>query len=844
MEEEFKQFISVEIDSDGALDNVVRLTKAIEDNKEATKKLKDENKEFEKDYAKNKTAIDANIKAIESNNATVKNLTTALNANRKVVQAGLAETDSEVGAYQRKQQVYSALAQRVKDLAVIYGLESEAVKEASKQANAMADELKAIDASVGQNQRNVGNYTGAIEASASSILGMRQKLQLLKTDLDKMDINSAEFVETKKTIDSLSLAVDQASGKVDEFGNREPKNMAKKNFEDTLITVGILSGSIGALSEAFGENENVQEALVKTQKALVLSQTLANVVKEKGAILDTIQLVKDKALIGSKFLLTNAVRIFGITSAGAWAMATLGLSAIITAVVLLIGNFDKITAGLKAFFGIADKFKDKRADIDAMSKSMENYGEKTSLQVDRMKAQGKTDKEIFDFRKKRYEEQLAKEKELYTSLSKLGNKATDEEKARLKEATEFIKKSGFERYKFDTELIALNNKRKEKVEVDYQSDLKKRETLLAISIEKQKEVTFEGLQAQRKMEQDMLDIRVKNGLVTKEEETLERLKLDNKYNDAVNALTQKNYKATIDQMKLDLELDKLEVDEKIANNKLLSDAKYKNGLELLDKENAIKKAEIENSKMTEQEKIDAMLLLDAQYRAKKTELDKANIDETKKYEADRLKADFDNRMALAQGDFEAEQTMKAEQRAIAMAKELEDAKTTGANVDLIKEKYSQMEIEADKAVLENKLGQASQLLGGLATIAGEGTQASKAFASAQIAIDTTMGAMKAFAQAGNPILGAVLAGAVVATGLRSIQKVWAVKNGQKNVSNVAGNTGGRVSAGEAQRNAKEMPSEAILRTQKTEPTIVPVLVTNNLTEKMETKVQVTNNSSL
>jgi len=41
-----------------------------------------------------------------------------------------------------------------------------------------------------------------------------------------------------------------------------------------------------------------------------------------------------------------------------------------------------------------------------------------------------------------------------------------------------------------------------------------------------------------------------------------------------------------------------------------------------------------------------------------------------------------------------------------------------------------------------------------------------------------------------------------------------------------------------------MPSEAIQRTQKTEPTIVPVLVTNNLTEKIDTKVQVTNNASM
>ena len=93
--------------------------------------------------------------------------------------------------------------------------------------------------------------------------------------------------------------------------------MAKKNFEDTLVTVGILSASIGALSEAFGENEDVQEALVKTQQALVLSQTLANVVKEKGAIIDTVQLVKDKALVASKILLTNTMRIFGVTSAQA-----------------------------------------------------------------------------------------------------------------------------------------------------------------------------------------------------------------------------------------------------------------------------------------------------------------------------------------------------------------------------------------------------------------------------------------------------------------------------------------------------------------------------------------------
>ena len=164
---------------------------------------------------------------------------------------------------------------------------------------------------------------------------------------------------------------------------------------------------------------------------------------------------------------------------------------------------------------------------------------------------------------------------------------------------------------------------------------------------------------------------------------------------------------------------------------------------------------------------------------------------------------------------------------------------------LINEKYRQAELQAEQAKNDAKIAMYSQAFGALASIAGENTQLSKGFASAQIAIDTYMGAMKAFASAGNPILGGILAGAVVVKGAKAIKDVWKVKNGQKSVSGGGGGGGNvNVSQGMAQRNAREMPSEAIQRTQKTEPTIVPVLVTNNLTEKIDTKVQVTNNASM
>ena len=792
-EETFKQIVEVEFNNDDAIQAVVEQKKAIDDLKSTISDLKKQQKELDvttKDGAK---AYDENAKMIVVNEAQLKTLNQTMNANKRIVEANSAGTNEQTGAYQRLSQQYTALAQKAKDMAVVYGVNSEESIKAQQEAKNLSDRLKEIDASVGQNQRNVGNYSGAIEASANSILGMKQKLEVLKTELDKMDINSTEFIETKKTIDSLSLAVDQASGKVDEFGNREPKNMAKKNFEDTLITVSILSSGIGALSEAFSENENVQEALVKTQKALVLSQTMANIVKEKGAILDTIQLAKDKALVASKFLLTNAMRIFGITSAQAWAMATLGISAIITAVVLLIGNFDKIISGLKSFFGVADKFKDTRNDIDAMTKSMENYAEKTKLIEDRMKAEGKSEQELLNFRKKRYEEQLKNEREIYTAISKLGNKATDEEKERLKEATDFIKNSGYERYKFETEQISLTNKEKQKADEDARKKREQSEAEYKKKIEEKAEAE-------------------KQKIIKEQDKMLAEMELKQKTYNA------KNRELTAETAKANFDFEKEQLDKKLEYGRITQE-EY--NFLLLESQNKYS---------------DATLKIVEDGIAREKEI----AEKVKNQEA----IDFANRLELAKGNFDLEFQLKAEQREKQRLAEIEEAKKVGADIELINEKYRQAEIQAEQAKNDAKIAMYSQAFGALATIAGENTQLSKGFASAQIAIDTYMGAMKAFASAGNPILGGILAGAVVVKGAKAIKDVWKVKNGQKSVSGGGGGGNVNVSQGMAQRNAREMPSEAIQRTQKTEPTIVPVLVTNNLTEKIDTKVQVTNNASM
>ena len=101
-------------------------------------------------------------------------------------------------------------------------------------------------------------------------------------------------------------------------------------------------------------------------------------------------------------------------------------------------------------------------------------------------------------------------------------------------------------------------------------------------------------------------------------------------------------------------------------------------------------------------------------------------------------------MELAKGNFDLEFQLKAEQREMQRLAEIEEAEKVGADVELINEKYRQAELQAEQAKNDAKIAMYSQAFGALASIAGENTQLSKGFASAQIAIDTYMGAIKAF----------------------------------------------------------------------------------------------------
>jgi len=166
------------------IDISVNYSKAVNDlieTKNAITKLRVENVELSKDMATNGGQVLAN-------NAQIKNLTTTLNQNTKAVQNEVLQVKGAEGAYQKLNLEYQLAAKDAKDLAaqnILLGnatkAQTKAADDAAKKANDLNEQLKKVDATVGQSQRNVGDYSGALSEFGGKFGSMLQNVQNFTT---------------------------------------------------------------------------------------------------------------------------------------------------------------------------------------------------------------------------------------------------------------------------------------------------------------------------------------------------------------------------------------------------------------------------------------------------------------------------------------------------------------------------------------------------------------------------------------------------------------------------------------------------------------------------------------
>jgi hypothetical protein len=300
---------------------------------------------------------------------------------------------------------------------------TQAYFNAKKQVDDAKQGILLFNSGISVGTQNVGNYGNTLE-------GMRAKLSDLQKVIQTTDVNSVQFKEAKDEADNLGLSIGQLEGKLDEFGNKEPKNPAKRTFEDTIATAGAAASASQLVTLAFGENKNVTEAMAASVKSLAIGQQIANIVKEKGAIIDTFTMINQKAIIAGNAVLafgttvlTGITTAFGVASGVAWAIATAGVAVLIAGIAALIVYFDDISNAVTDFLGLttaqeraasaaAEQYKKQAVAIEQARDAYERYSTIVGASYDReiklASAAGKNTVELEKAKAKSFEDSTNK----------------------------------------------------------------------------------------------------------------------------------------------------------------------------------------------------------------------------------------------------------------------------------------------------------------------------------------------------------------------------------------------------------------------------------------------------
>ena len=163
---------------------------------------------------------------------------------------------------------------------------------------------------------------------------------------------------------------------------------------------------------------------------------------------------------------------------------------------------------------------------------------------------------------------------------------------------------------------------------------------------------------------------------------------------------------------------------------------------------------------------------------------------------ERLRINLENELAIYENNEARKLEIQREMLELQKQQELEMAEKVGADKQLIEQKYAMYEQQLEQQKAAAKFDIQQSFAKNLAAMLGQQSKVGKAAAIAATTIETFKGAQSAFSAMASipivgPALGAVAAGAAIASGLANVKKIVSTKSGLPG----EGGGGGGVAAG-------------------------------------------------
>lgn len=453
-------------------------------------------KDLREEVKRLQKALDDCAIGSEEFNETLEQLTQTQEALKKATKSNSKEIEAAEGSY-------DFLAKKMSELKKVWKATADEVEKSKlgEEISNINTQLKEMDASLGNYQRNVGNYGEAFEGVTM-----------------KIDGNTASFERNIET----------TRGALDSFDL----------LEGGLRAIGIESGI-------------VEKVMSKVDGAMKFTNGL-KAVKETAAGLKSLSLATKvttaeteglAAAQGANAAATNTATV--ATNGFKKALIATGIGAIIVAIGTLIAYWDDLTDLIKGSGDEAEIAAKKVAKLISVLDQMDRDIE-LSIRID--EANGATEEEILkkrtesirqqlemvqsamdeetDFTSEHYKTLIEKQNELYDALKKNTDdwtvyetkKKKEAQEQQLKDAEEFNKRrkeqvTELEKFKEQLYQNSLNSEDKElrQRELTYQNDANKLKEWLNKKYISQEEYNALSLQLDEQYNKDRIEIRQKYG---------------------------------------------------------------------------------------------------------------------------------------------------------------------------------------------------------------------------------------------------------------------------------------------------------------------------------------------
>jgi len=676
----------------------------------------------------------------------------------------------------------------------------------------MAEEIIGIKVTTdtAQATQDVQKLDKAFEDTDKSVKSLRTQLKEAQAEVglmaDKFGATSKEAINAAKKAADLKDRIGDAKALTDAFN---PDAKFKAVASSLAGVAGGFSALQGAMALFGNENKDVEKALLKVNAAMALSQGLQAVgesvdsFKQLGAVIKSTTTFQELNNAATKTA-AAVQKAFGVsvetTSTGfkvlKGAIVATGIGALVVLLGEVINNFDAISKWIKSsplgalangvgklveqftdFIGVTSEAE---RNLNKLSGANKRANEDIENRIKVLKAQGGSEKEIYELSQKRVENELSTLRESLKTKGKL----TEEESKQFRDlkTEQLVLTADYNKKSADAAAKAAEDAKKKRDEASKQAiEDKKTADKMLLDLQNEKalaEITSEDDKAKKQAEIN------KNARIAE----IDALKVDTKTKNELKKATEEAYQLEVKDIDDKIKEKRAENDKKFEEElqQTLSEAriaKFKEGKEkevaALDEALVAEtKKVLDNADYTEEQKGLMVAALREKYGAEVAEIDAKYVKEADDKEQARLDSIVNNE------NLSYEARKQGVDDALALNKKLyKEGKIDADAYTKTEKELSDARVEISKkeaAARAENAQKISATLKNAAKAIGEHTVAGKAAAIAATTIDTYMSATAAFKSLAGipivgPVLGAVAAAAAIAAGLKNVKAILAVK---------------------------------------------------------------------